>query len=237
MKTLTSIQALATLAGLGGALLVSASPADAARGGSFHSAPAHSNSAPVRSLVITPHQTGIVGVTLPSSAKQPVQFGSTGTTGTGATASATGKPPVTASTVLPGTTAGGANAGTIKLTPTAPSTGTTASHPVNPPCDFNCAKTTITPNGGIAIAHPAGVHPGFGTSVPTMSRGPAYVAPVSQPAPVAPVVMQPSAPAPVQPDCLRQAVTADGQVVVFNICTNQAVVGPLAQTQPQTQTQ
>ena len=89
MKTLTSIQALVTLAGLGGALLVSASPADAARGG-FQSAPAHSNSAPVRSLVITPHQTGIVGITLPSSPVKPVQFGSTGTTGTGATASGDG---------------------------------------------------------------------------------------------------------------------------------------------------
>ena len=63
---------------------------------------------------------------------------------------------MSASTVLPGTTAGGANGGTIQLTPT---TGKTASHPVIPPCDFNCAKTTITPNGGIAIAHPAGMRP------------------------------------------------------------------------------
>ncbi|MBV8835967.1 MAG: hypothetical protein JO000_05475 [Alphaproteobacteria bacterium] len=72
-------------------------------------------------------------------------------------------------------------------------------------------------------------------SVPVMSPGPAYVAPVVQP--VAPVVMAPSAPAPVQPSCLRQAVTQDGQVVTFDICTNQAVVGPLAQTQTQVQTQ
>jgi hypothetical protein len=80
---------------------------------------------------------------------------------------------------------------------------------------------------------------GFATSAPMMSPGPAYVAPASQPAPVAPVATQPSAPTPVQPSCLRQAVTQDGQVVTFDVCTNQAVVGPLAQTQtqPQTQTQ
>jgi hypothetical protein len=63
----------------------------------------------------------------------------------------------------------------------------------------------------------------------TMSPGPATVVPV------APVVMQPTAPAPVV--CLRQAVTPDGKVVTFDICTNQAVVGPLAQTQTETQTQ
>jgi hypothetical protein len=80
---------------------------------------------------------------------------------------------------------------------------------------------------------------GFATFAPTMSPGPAYVAPVSQPAPVAPVAMQPSASNPVQPSCLRQAITQDGQVVIFDICRNQAVGGPLAQTQtqPQTQTQ
>ena len=74
---------------------------------------------------------------------------------------------------------------------------------------------------------------GFATSAPMMSPGPAYVAPT----PVAPVATQPSAPAPVQPSCLRQAVTQDGQVVTFDICTNQAVVGPLAQVKTQTQTQ
>ncbi len=107
------------------------------------------------------------------------------------------------------------------------------------------------PQSTSAVSRPAGQQSaGFPTrpqiggrpvlvSVPVMSPGPAYVAPVVQPAPVAPVVVAPTAPAPVQPSCLRQAVTQDGQVVTFDICTNQAVVGPLAQvqTQPQTQTQ
>jgi len=74
---------------------------------------------------------------------------------------------------------------------------------------------------------PIGGRGGFAT----MSPGPATLTPV------APVVLQPTVPAPVQPACLRQAVTQDGQVVTFDICTNQAVVGPLAQTQPRTQTQ
>ncbi|MBV8835966.1 MAG: hypothetical protein JO000_05470 [Alphaproteobacteria bacterium] len=174
MKTLTSIQALALLAALGGAILVSTTSADAHGGGrSFrgHASFGHTTVHPIKHCIVKCSTT----------------------------------------------------------------TTTTASHPVKPPCDFNCVKTTITPNGQIAVLHPTGMRrPGALSTVSTMSPGPGAVAPATQPAPVAPVATQPSAPTPVQPSCLRQAVTQDGQVVTFDICHNQAVVTPQAQTQTQT---
>jgi len=257
-NTSTSLQALAALAALGSAALVSATPADAARGGGFRSAPAGAtvsfNRAPARSLttiklpglglnVKVPGlpKTGL-GTALNLPNKIPSIFVHPTST-TGATTPTTvGPSPTSTKTGTTATT----TPTTSTTTSTAPSTGTTASHPVTPPCDFNCAKTSITPGGQIVVGHPGGMRPagfpmrpqfpgrpGIATSAPMMSPGPAYVAPA------VPVATQPSAPAPVQPSCLRQAVTQDGQVVTFDICTNQAVVGPLAQTQtqPQTQTQ
>jgi hypothetical protein len=73
-------------------------------------------------------------------------------------------------------------------------------------------------------------HPGYGYA-PAL----AYMAPA--PAYVAPAYAAPAQTYPVQPSCLRQAQAPDGQVVTFNVCTNQVVVGPQVQAQPQTQTQ
>jgi len=188
--------------------------------------------------------------TPPTSAQKPVKvtgqpttFGGVSTAGTGATGSAkpvkvTGQPkgPVFVPTQGPVFTP---TQGPVFVpTGTASKTGTTtATTSAN---GFQFVQKRIEAARQAAANLPSrqqiGGRGGFATSAPTMSPGPGAV---SQPAPVAPVATQPSAPAPVQPSCLRQAVTQEGQVVTFDICNNQAVVGPLAQmqTQPQTQTQ
>jgi hypothetical protein len=179
----------------------------------------------------------------PAPAQKPIKHTGTPVPTTATTSTAS----TTASTVLPGTTGGGANGATIKLTPTPAPTGTASSPTTSSPT----TSSTTASTGSTMTGHPSGMRPsnypmrpqyagrpGYGTYAPTMSQGPAYAAPAYvAPAYVAPAPAQTYAPA--QTSCLRQAMTPDGQVVTFDICTNKAVVGPQAQvqTQPQTQTQ
>ena len=259
MNTSTSLQALAALAALGSAALVSATPADAARGalGPFQRAPrpaAKLQPRPPARSAADDHQAAGPRAQRQSRRACPrpesVRRSICRTRSRRSSSTRPARPARSRLGPSPTSRQDRHHGDYDPTTSTTTSTGTTASHPVTPPCDFNCVKTTITPGGQIAIAHPTGTRPvgfpmrpqfpsqfpgrpGLATSAPTMSPGPAIVAPA------VPVATQPSAPAPVQTSCLRQAVTQDGQVVTFDICTNQAVVGPLAQTQtqPQTQTQ
>ena len=164
MNTSTSLQVLAALATLGSIVLVSATQADAAPGGSFHSVPATNTRPAVRALTQTSiglpglginvkvpslPKTGlnlpnkISGVGLRPSAPQPAR-----------PRRAPGSANSTASTtapVLPGTTAGGANGGTIKLTPTLPTPGAAASSKcdVIPNCHGTTASTGTLGQGGM----------------------------------------------------------------------------------------
>jgi hypothetical protein len=320
MNTSTSLQALAALA-VGSALLASATPADAARGGGFRSAPAQVTRAPAPTSVSRSNARSLIGdlgkigsaavnevktvggdivtgkvqnipgdvlktgskvagavvkagvnvftlppPTLPSLPPAPTQasappaptvFKHTGqpkpaTDATApSTASTTPSASTTASTVLPGTTSGGANGATIKLTPTPASTSTTSS----PTTSTATPSSTMVSTG--MMGHPGGMQPsnyptrpqyagrpgyGYAPALAYMAPAPAYVAPAYvAPAPAyaapAPAYAAPAQTYPVQPSCLRQAQAPDGQVVTFNVCTNQVVVGPQVQAQPQTQTQ
>jgi len=106
-------------------------------------------------------------------------------------------------------------------------------HP-NRHCIVKCSSTSTTASTNVPMPSQSTGRPSAATSASMMSRGPGAA---TQPALVAPVATQPATTAPMQPACLRQATTQSGQVVTFNICTNQAVVGPLAQVQTQPQTQ
>jgi hypothetical protein len=285
MNTSTSLQALAALA-VGSALLVSATPADAARAASVRSAPAQVTRAPAptsvprsnaRSLfgglgkiasaavnevktvggdIVTGKVQNIPGDVLKTGSKvagavvqtgvniftlPPPALPSAPPAATQASASAaptvfkhTGQPkPVTGATSTPSTsTTSGAT----------PSTSTTSS--ATPSTTTSAPSNGMRP-GNYQMRPQYSGRPGYGTYAPAMYQGPAYAAPAPAyqapayvaPAYAAPAPAQPYAPAPAQTSCLRQAQAPDGQVVTFNVCTNQAVVGPQVQAQPQTQTQ
>jgi hypothetical protein len=207
MTTLTSIRTLAALAALGGAILVSATPADARGGGrgfaghaSFRGSVAHASFA--RAKVAPP---SVIAAKL------------------------AGQPPAVIAAQI--ANPGHINTGSTSMIRNTPNGPVFDPHP-NRRCIVKCSSTTATANlpGRPQFAGRSGA----ATSATTLSPGPGAA---TQPAPVAPVATQPAATTPVQPSCLRQAVTQDGRVVIFDICHNQAVVGPLAQTQTQPQTQ
>jgi hypothetical protein len=192
-----------------------------------------------------------------SAPPAPTVFKHTGqpkpTTGATApsTASTTPTASTTASTVLPGTTSGGANGATIKLTPTPASTSTTSSPTTSTTTPSSTTPSSTTVSTG-TMGHPGGMQPsnyptrpqyagrpgyGYAPAPAYVAPAPAYVAPAPAYVAPAPAYAAPAQTYPVQPSCLRQAQAPDGQVVTFNVCTNQAVVGPQVQAQPQTQTQ